>query len=237
MTGRFLQLRHGNPCPRLVAGEAPGQREPSARPSSRPVLGRGLPLRLLPLCQPNPVSPCARQATAIHSVRPECVPLVQEPLPIPKHKASAAVASSQHGVHSALWAPLPHSVSPIQATAGRARLIHFHGSRVGNRGPPQATWGSYPLHAGWTWGQMKTWGLGQDYCRCPGSDSSVPTRRALLRTPAASRGAGPAADTQPQVARSASRWGRTRGPSLLTLIPAAPNHAPLSWDALISHAF
>lgn len=33
VTGRLLQLRHGNPCPRLVADKASKQREPSAWPT------------------------------------------------------------------------------------------------------------------------------------------------------------------------------------------------------------
>lgn len=116
--------------------------------------------------------------------RPERAPLVQECLPISKYMVPAAQPGS-HPIPA--WdsfgpgdSPGP-SASSVQATEDKARLIHFCGSHVGNKGPPQALFHVDLLHAGWARDPVKTWAFGQVYGGCPDGASSVATQQALLR--------------------------------------------------------
>lgn len=226
VTGRSLQLRHGNPCPRLAAGKASEQRGPSAwpthigpRPWAAPATPASVPAEpRLPVCPSGPsAAPWSRNlspfpSTRLQQLSPHPSVGFTQPCGLLCPTRCLPPRPLRAGPDSLPWVPRREQGATTGHVLCTVRVIPA--PRWVDLGPNEnvGPW-SRPL-------QMP---------------SSVPTRRALLSTRAASRAAGPA--VAPAAVPSASRWGQTRGPSLLTLIPAAPSHPPLSWDALISHAF
>lgn len=155
-----------------------------------PVLGRGLPLRLLPLCQLNPGSPCARQAR----VRPS--------------GPGTSPHSQAQGFSSCHLIPAWGSLSPVDSFAplgvshpGHCGQSQTHSLPWVPRREQGAATGHVPCVL-WVVPAPRWVDLGPNENVGPWSRlqmaSSAPTRRALLSTPA-------------RAVRPAQQWPQQRG--------------------------